>query len=138
MNGDEPMILDDAVQFVVRYSAVNEPRATEHDFGGGDYDIRLNLIARDYFAESGIREHDLSGAVNRPELDMEIFFAAACELPGRGVLRPGANSFGSHTTAWSGGTGYSVTPYGERWIKEADEVDLMQMQPGRFAEILSR
>jgi hypothetical protein len=37
-----------------------------------------------------------------------------------------------------GGTGFSVTPYGEEWLSAADEVDLVPTQPGRFAKMLAQ
>jgi hypothetical protein len=133
------MTVDDAMQFLVRYLRDRRAARDRERFGGGNYDVRLDLVARDYLAQSGTPEYLLNDAINRPDLHMEVFFAAAWELSRRGVLRPGVNSFGPHTTApWAGGTGYSITPYGERWIREADEVDLVPMQPGRFAEILAR
>jgi hypothetical protein len=86
-----------------------------------------------------VSDPEAIAAINSVDPNLEVFFAAAWELCRRGVLRPSARTFGQQASAhWHGGDGYSITPYGRRWVKAADEVDLVPMQPGRFAAMLAR
>jgi hypothetical protein len=131
--------LDDAIHFLVSYVRTGLAARDRSRFGqgsGGAYDVRLHLVAREYLAQRGVPEHDLNGAVAaHPELG--VFFTAAWDLCRRGILRPGARDFASNTTAsWAGGEGFCATPYGERWIQDADELELIPMQPARFASML--
>lgn len=127
--------VDDAIQYIVKY--VRAGRKSR--YGTYGYTFYLLFIARDYLEDLGIPEHSVDAELRRREPEISrAFFAAAWELCRRGILRPGLQTFSGQGTAdGASGNGYAVTPYGERWIREADELDLVPMQPGRFASLLA-
>lgn len=66
------------------------------------------------------------------------FYAGAWELCRRGILRPGVREVGLQATDdGRGGNGYSLTPFGEEWVREAEEADLVPIEPSRFAQMLA-
>jgi hypothetical protein len=129
----QPLDVEDAIQFMVRY--IRAGRRSE--YGTYGYGIYLVNLVRDYLKDSGTDnlEQDLS----RRDAELSrVFYAAAWELCRRGVLRPGLRTFRGQATEEGGsGQGYSVTPLGEAWLREADEADLVPMEPGRFAQMLA-
>ncbi|MBL9090220.1 MAG: hypothetical protein JNL96_03295 [Planctomycetaceae bacterium] len=70
----------------------------------------------------------------------EPFFAAAWLLCRRGIIRPGVQRYHSQSTdEGSAGSGYSVTPFGKQWLKEAaGKYDYVPTEPGRFAQMLDK
>ena len=61
-----------------------------------------------------------------------VFCAAAWDLCRRGVLLPGVvNRYGQIK-----GDGYTVTPAGAKWIKEATQGIPLPIEPGRFSKLL--
>jgi hypothetical protein len=70
----------------------------------------------------------------------EPFFAASWSLCRRGILRPGVQTYNTQSTEdGSAGSGYSVTPFGKQWLKEAGgKYDYVPTESGRFAEMLAR
>jgi len=66
-----------------------------------------------------------------------IFFDAAWELCRRGIMRPGVKVLGEQATdQGSSGGGFSLTPFGKRWIEEDQHV-FVPTEPERFAEMIS-
>lgn len=66
-----------------------------------------------------------------------VFYEAAWELCRRGILRPGIRQAGEQATDdGSSGNGYSITSFGEKWLKEFDENIFISTEPGRFAGLL--
>lgn len=64
------------------------------------------------------------------------FYNAAWELCRLGVLRPGVTHHHAQATAdGNAGNGYSVTPFGERWLQESGP-EYVPTEPGRFAALL--
>jgi len=124
------MTLDDAIQFIVHYVRSGQASRDQGRYGGRDFDVRVHIVARYYHEQAG-RPPD-SGTEG-----LAVLSDAAWELCRRGILKPATKVINT-TAPWAGGDGYSLTPYGARWIREAEEVDLVPMQPGRFAEILAR
>ena len=66
------------------------------------------------------------------------FYAAGWELCRRGILRPGVHSYGAQATdEGNAGAGYSITPFGKKWLHEKDHDDFVPTEPGRFSEMLN-
>ena len=52
-------------------------------------------------------------------------------------MRPGVHSYGAQATQdGSAGNGYSMTPFGQEWVKQSDSDDYVPTEPARFAEML--
>lgn len=70
---------------------------------------------------------------------MPMLYAAAWDLCRRGILRPGVEAFDAQATAdGASGNGYSITPFGEQWLKEAESDDFVPTEPERFGQMLAR
>ena len=119
---------DDALNFIVR--ALRDTKENVGNFGCDVYMPQIfNLYLKnvcghqDYRIEAGYEEI------------APAFYAAAWELCRRGVLRPGVSNFNQHE---QGGfvNGYSITPTGAKWIKEAGHYDCLPIEPGRFSKLL--
>ena len=67
------------------------------------------------------------------------FLNAAWHLCQRGILRPGTMTFRAQPASDGGvGQGFSVTPFGATWLREADHLDLIPtVEPDRFAKMLA-
>jgi hypothetical protein len=127
--------VDDAIQFLIRY--LREDRKSE--YGSYGYGLYLHHVARDYLKDLRVHPHELDQELHRRDAQLSrVFFAAAWELCRRGILRPGLKSFqGQATDAGGSGHGYSLTPFGETWIRQASEADYVPTQPSRFAQMLT-
>jgi hypothetical protein len=67
------------------------------------------------------------------------FYAPAWDLCRRGILRPGIRKYGAQATdAGNAGNGYSITPFGRQWLREADRDTFVPTEPERFAQVLAR
>jgi hypothetical protein len=65
------------------------------------------------------------------------FLAAAWDLCRRGILRPGVKTLGLQSTdEGAAGAGYSITPFGQKWLTESDRDDYVPTEPERFAEMI--
>ena len=100
------------------------------------YDIYIPNLVREHFAAE-IRN-------DAPRLELTVrehssqFYAAAWELCRRGIIRPGVNRlYAQATDEGSAGAGYSITPFGQRWLNESDYDDFVPTESGRFAEMLA-
>lgn len=103
-------------------------------WGSYGYDVYLPALIRTYLEKNGVKHQDQE--IKLREI-IPAFYAAAWDLCRRGILRPGVHSYGAQSTDdGSAGNGYSVTPFGERWLEEADKDDFVPTEPGRFAEML--
>ncbi|MDD2785924.1 MAG: hypothetical protein PHS79_03460 [Patescibacteria group bacterium] len=68
----------------------------------------------------------------------EVFYAAAWDLCRLGILRPGVRYYDAQSTEDGGaGNGYSLTPFGKKWLEEADGTLYVPTEPGRFSEMIS-
>lgn len=66
-----------------------------------------------------------------------VFADAAWEMARRGIIRPGVRGANMQATDdGSAGFGFSVTPFGQQWVREAGHETFVPTEPGRFAEIL--
>jgi hypothetical protein len=65
-----------------------------------------------------------------------LFYAAAWNLCRRGIIRPGVKQMGAQETAdGSAGNGYSITPFGSQWLREAASDDFVPTEPERFGDL---
>lgn len=100
------------------------------------YDLYIPNAIRAYAREEeGFTGHDTQVGPLIRELS-PVFMAAAWELCRLGILRPGIKRYGEQaTTEGNGGNGYSITPFGEAWLEEADD-HFIPTQPDTFARLL--
>jgi len=126
-----PLTQADATTILVRWL-----RAPDHgDYGSYGYGIYLPALVRTHLAKQGIR-HDEQD-VKLHEM-MPMLYAAAWDLCRRGILRPGVRAFNAQATAdGASGNGYSITPFGQQWLAEADRDDFVPTEPERFAQMLA-
>lgn len=133
LQGRTPVTDEDATNLLVSW--LREP---DHGaYASYGYDIYVPHVVRQHL--SAEFRSDIQG------LELELrglipqFYAAAWELCRRGILRPGVNRLNAQAThEGSAGAGYSVTPFGQRWLEESDHDDFVPTEPGRFAEMLSQ
>ena len=98
------------------------------------YGIYLPSMIRAYLESQGIQHHEQE---QRLKEMIPHFYAAAWDLCRRGILRPGVRSYMAQATDdGNAGNGYSITPFGEKWLSESDRDDYVPTEPGRFAEML--
>lgn len=128
------MTVDDAVSYMV--DTLRTRKASQQH----GYDLVLKDVVDKYVIEREHISRDGTGYRFRDrgsELS-PFFLTAAWELARRGVLRPG---LGRLTDSGTGnnvfGAGYSVTAYGEVWLRRADYEQLASVIPGRFVELLA-
>lgn len=122
----------DATRFLVALL-----RSPDHgNYGSYGYDVYLSTALRVY-----LERHR---QVPSFELDAHIkplmpaLYAAAWELCRRGILRPGISQYNAQATAaGASGEGYSITPFGEQWLKESDRDDFVPVEPERFGAMLA-
>jgi hypothetical protein len=67
-----------------------------------------------------------------------LFFNAAWELARRGIIRPGIREmYQQATDEGSAGAGFSVTPFGLKWLSEDTQDIWVSTEPDRFAEMIA-
>lgn len=99
------------------------------------YEIYLPAILGAHFRKQHA-EHEIGYVL---EQTSPVFYDAAWELCRRGILRPGVRYFGAQATAdGASGNGYSLTPFGQQWLREANHDDFVPTEPERYAELLAR
>jgi len=125
------MNIDDATALLIRF--LRNPEYGNHSRYG--YDFYIPNLLRQYLERQGIRHQEQEEKLREY---MTAFYAAAWELCRRGIIRPGVREFGAQSTdAGNAGDGYSLTPFGQQWLKEAEKDDFVPTEPGRFAEMLA-
>jgi hypothetical protein len=139
MRHDAPQNLDppteeDAFSFLARFL-----RNPINHFGSSyGYDIYLTQVFHGYFVEmAGVTPSD--SISNQFSKIAPQFLAAAWEMCRRGILRPGVVNYNRQSTdEGHAGFGFSITPAGHRWLKEAgDRYDYVPIEPGRFSSLLA-
>lgn len=125
--------VDDALSLIV-----DRLRQGWFPYSAHGYDVHLPKIWQEYVREQeGLSRDD---TLRIAQFDHEIsppFYAAAWELCRKGVLRPGVKAFNEQvTTDGQGGAGYSLTPSGQRWLADMDEVLIVPVEPTRQARML--
>jgi hypothetical protein len=70
---------------------------------------------------------------------VEPFYGAAWNLCRRGILHPDITRFNArYNTSMLIGAGFTVTPYGKRWLDEISGYECLPSEYGRFAQLLAR
>ena len=129
---------EDALKYLVSALRKDRPHSTGYsDYG---YDVYISNIIREYVkAEEGLKEHDDVGKYERHVREHSPqFLAAAWELCRRGIIRPGIHILGAQSTEQgAAGEGYSITPFGRKWLKEADKDSFVPSEPERFGQLVA-
>jgi hypothetical protein len=126
-----PFTQSDATALLVRW--LREP--DYGDYGSYGYGVYLPALVLAHLAKQGIYHGDAESKLRDM---MPMLYVAAWDLCRRGILRPGIRAFGAQATAdGASGNGYSITPFGEQWLAEADRDDFVPTEPERFAQILA-
>lgn len=88
-----------------------------------------------------LQNQGLSDQTERDQRAIEMMpplYAAAWDLCRRGILRPGVEALNAQATAdGASGNGYSITPFGQKWLDEATSDDFVPTEPERFGEMLA-
>lgn len=104
-------------------------------YGKYGYGVYLPNLARVYLTNRGTPQMELEQSVKEM---MPMLYAAAWELCRRGILRPGVEAYlGQATPDGASGNGYSITPFGKKWLAEAQSDDFVPTEPERFGEMLA-
>ena len=123
---------EDATNLLIKW--LREPPSRDVTRYG--YDIYLPNLVRQYLQRQGVDQFQQDDKLR--EL-MPAFFAAGWDLCCRGILRPGIRNVGLQATdEGNAEAGYSITPFGEQWLREANKDDYVPTEPGRFAELLQQ
>lgn len=121
-----------AFHFIVRYLRENQ-RGSVSSYG---YDLYLPHVVCHFL--STVHKMDSPHGTKQWRAVSPVFLNAAWELARRGVLRPGVSSFQSQATDdGSGGSGFSVTTAGRRWLAESGQYEFVPIEPSRFAKQLA-
>lgn len=74
-----------------------------------------------------------------PVTNSAPFYGAAWNLCLRGILHPDPTKFDSrYNTSAIIGAGFSITPYGKKWLGELNGYECIPSEYGRFAQMLAR
>ncbi len=121
----------DATTLLVRWL-----RQPDHGaYGSYGYGIYLPALVLVHLAKQGIQPGQQEVVLREM---MPMLYAAAWDLCRRGILRPGIRAFDAQATAdGASGNGYTITPFGQQWLAEADHDDFVPTEPERFAQMLS-
>ena len=127
---------EDALKFLIK--CLRERVRMEYPNYG--YDIYIPNIIRAYLSVTGSKAQGFAAQSESYTTGKELsphFYAAAWDLARRGIIRPGVRIIGAQSTGeGSAGNGFSVTPFGERWLSEDSQDDFIPTEPGRFAAML--
>ena len=124
---------EDTIKYIIKCLNAETRSLHVSDYG---YDLYLPRVMRGWCEEH--LQISKSEAESKLKNLSPVFYDAAWELCRRGILRPGVNKHGRQSTAdGSAGNGYSVTPFGTKWLHESDRDTFIPTEPGRFSEMLS-
>ncbi|MCP4367311.1 MAG: hypothetical protein GY797_04230 [Deltaproteobacteria bacterium] len=124
------MNLEDAANLLIQWMRNPYPGARS-SYG---YDVYLPSMILSHLQTQGVPQREQEQLL--PGL-IPHFYAAAWELCRRGILRPGVHSYLAQSTEdGNAGNGYSITPFGKKWLSESDLDDYVPTEPGRFASML--
>ena len=129
---------EEAVKYLV--SALRKQRPHNTGYSDYGYDLFVPHVIREYVTtEEGLREHVDGGKQHRRMTELSpLFLAAAWELCRRGIIRPGVKVLGAQSTdEGAAGNGFSVTPFGRKWLEEADKDTFVPSEPERFGQLLA-
>lgn len=124
--------IDDALKFIV--SCLRDPQ----HIGNYGYEVYISNITSKYAHEvEKVSPGDPGGLQRRSHQLFSIFCEAAWELSRRGILRPGIKEpHAQETPEGANGGGYMVTTAGRTWLKEAEHMEFISVEPSRFAQII--
>jgi hypothetical protein len=127
--GSEIELNEDDALFII----INGLKDDQRQFSGGyGYDLYLPSLMRNYLLSRGADNIGSQLASLSP-----VYYAAAWDLCRQGVLRPGIAQYNRQSTEdGSAGNGYSITPFGEVWLREHVQDNYIPTQQGRFAQML--
>lgn len=123
----------DAAKYIIEL--LRNPRSDYSHYGYGMY---MTNVIHQYIVdhEEGSPQTHHGNSARAKELS-PMFYAAAWDLCRMGVLRPGIKAMGGQATDdGASGNGYSLTPYGEKWIEEVDHLGFLIATPDRFSELV--
>lgn len=130
------MDVDDALAAIAR-----RLQGDPYRYRNYGYDLYLPLLWEAHYAElHGLNSHSYSREIAANSAEWSpIFYAAAWELCRNGILRPGIRRVREQITCdGQAGNGYSITPLGVRWLKEAGHLDFIPADPSRLGHMLER
>ena len=105
------------------------------NYGVYGYGLYLPALVLTHLSKTGSQPCDQERQLQEM---MPMLYAAAWNLCRRGILRPGVRAYGAQATPdGASGNGYTITPFGEQWIAEADKDDFVPTEPERFAQMLA-
>lgn len=122
---------DDASALIVYWL-----RHTPREVAMYGYDLHITTLIRAQVRRENpqCNEGDLYAAT---EILSPIYYAAAWDLCRRGILRPGVRCAGQQVTDdGSGGNGYSITPLGQAYLAQPEEITAVPLGPGRFEQMM--
>lgn len=125
-----PLKYEDAMDLLIR--SLRDQR----NVSGYGYEIYLPTLVRMYLTQQSVNPTEIERQAYELISD---FYAPAWDLCRRGILRPGISRYGAQATPdGSSGNGYSITPFGRRWIAEADHDTFVPTEPEKFGQMLAR
>lgn len=127
---------EDVIKYIVEYINLK----TTSQFSTYGYDLYLPRVMESWLQKNKHLLNLQMGETSeyyKPDVS-KYFYEASWELCRLGVLRPGIKKLGEQATDdGSAGNGYSITPFGEKWLTESGESIFISTEPGRFSEMLS-
>ena len=108
---------EDATNLLVQWM-----RSPNHgDWSSYSYEIYLPSMIRSHLQSQGIQHHKQEQQLREM---IPHFYASAWDLCRRGILRPGVHSYMAQATDdGNAGNGYSITPFGKKWLSESNRDD---------------
>jgi hypothetical protein len=126
--------IEDAVLYTVSLLRNGNASADVAQYG---YDVYMPAVVRHYVRSRQLDPEREAGHKLKIQLS-GLFFDAAWELARRGIIRPGVRTMGLQSTDEGGaGAGFSITPFGRKWLAEDTEDIWVSTEPDRFAEMIS-
>lgn len=122
---------EDASNLLIKWMRDNEFLKGQSRYG---YDVYLPSLIEAYLKIEGVEHTKVQKLLKELIL---VFYPAAWELCRRGILRPGVNQYLAQATSdGNAGNGYSITPFGSKWLAESNQDDYVPTEPERFAQML--
>jgi len=126
------MEYDDAMRVLV--DCLRTPRPDRSHYG---YELYLPNVISAHLEETVPGRRGFGVDHSNIEKVSPVFLAAAWDLCRMGILRPGIRTIGAQATAdGASGNGYSVTPYGRRWLDQSEHLGFTIAGPDRFSRLV--
>ncbi len=128
---------EEALLVIVSWLRKDRP-GSRMDYSYYGYDLYIPTLIRWYLRSGSPRQAEFEEHRRLAEL-FPAFADAAWALCRRGILRPGVHEHGAQVTdEGSGGSGFSVTAFGQKWLHEEQEDTFVPTEPERFAELMGQ